>query len=129
MKVEGKIYHSCYFHSTKVKVGRGTWINTGCFFDNLLTEVSIGENCGIGQQVMFCMNTHEIGTAEMRASTKIQAPIKVGNGVWIGTRAVILPGVSIADGCVIAAGAVVTRDTEPNGLYAGVPARRIKDLP
>ena len=43
-------------------------------------------------------------------------------------RAIILPGVTIAEGCVIAAGAVVNKSTEPDGLYAGVPARRVKDL-
>ncbi|WP_447643573.1 acyltransferase [Nocardioides zeae] len=54
--------------------------------------------------------------------------MEIGNGAWIGARALILPGVSVSEGCVIAAGAVVNRNTEPHGLYAGVPARRIRDL-
>lgn len=55
-------------------------------------------------------------------------PIAVGDGVWIGARSVILPGATIGDGAVIAAGAVVTGNVEPNALYGGVPAKRIKDL-
>jgi acetyltransferase-like isoleucine patch superfamily enzyme len=50
----------------------------------------------------------------------------IGNDVWIGTKAVIMPGVHIADGCIIGAGAVVTRDTEPYTIYGGVPARKIR---
>jgi hypothetical protein len=53
--------------------------------------------------------------------------LAIGNGVVVSQRAQILPGVEIADGCVIGAGAIVTRSTEPFGIYAGVPARRISD--
>jgi maltose O-acetyltransferase len=78
---------------------------------------------------MFCTSTHEIGSRERRGGKSISIPIKVGNGCWIGARSMILPGVTIGDGCIIAAGSVVTKDCEPNGLYAGTPAKRIKDLP
>jgi maltose O-acetyltransferase len=54
--------------------------------------------------------------------------VSVGNGSWLGTGVTVLPGVTIGEGCVIAAGAVVTADCAPDGLYAGVPARRIRDL-
>ena len=56
------------------------------------------------------------------------APITIGNHVWIGSRAVVLPGVSIGDGAIIAAGAVVTRDVPPNVIAGGVPARIIKHI-
>lgn len=52
-----------------------------------------------------------------------QKDIIIGNDVWIGFGAQIMAGVKIADGCVIGAGAVVTKDTEPYGVYLGVPAR------
>ena len=48
--------------------------------------------------------------------------------IWLGARVVVLPGVQVAPGCIVGAGAVVTRDTEPDGVYVGVPARRIRDL-
>lgn len=109
-------------------MGTGTFINYGCVFSNH-SPITIGENCFVGQEVLFTTSTHEIGEETKRAGRHYSLPITVGDGVWIGARAVILPGVSIADGCVIAACAVVNKDCVSNGLYAGVPARRIQGLP
>lgn len=58
----------------------------------------------------------------------IHKPITVGKGCWIGANAIILPGVTIGDGCIIGAGAVVNKDCAPNGLYVGVPTKRVRDL-
>ena len=52
--------------------------------------------------------------------------INIGNDVFIGAKAIILPGLEIAEGCVIGAGAILTKDTEPYGIYAGNPAKFIK---
>ncbi len=52
--------------------------------------------------------------------------VNIGNDVWIGTKAVVLRGVTIGDGAVIGAGAVVTRDVEPYAVVVGIPARKIK---
>ena len=68
------------------------------------------------------------GSHEKRAGNSVFKPITVGSGCWIGADVTLLPGIRIADGCVIGAGAVVTKNTEPDGLYAGNPAHRIKDL-
>lgn len=54
-------------------------------------------------------------------------PTTIGQDCWLGAHSIIKCGVNIADGCVIAAGAVVTKDTEPYGIYGGVPAKRIKE--
>lgn len=118
----------CFFGSAKVKIGRGTFVNYRCFFDGFET-IEIGSECAIAYGVTFCTSAHEIGPGWKRASKTIGAPIRVGNGCWIGANVTILPGVHIGDGCIVAAGAVVDKDCDPNGLYAGVPARRIKDLP
>lgn len=56
-------------------------------------------------------------------------PVTIGNDVWIGGKATILPGVTIGDNVVVAAGAVVTKDVPANTIVAGVPARVIKELP
>ncbi|GAA3763606.1 hypothetical protein GCM10022240_14970 [Microbacterium kribbense] len=64
----------------------------------------------------------------MRAGESTSLPIYVGNGVWIGAAALILPGAVIGSGTVIAAGAVVTGRCDENSLYGGVPARKIRDL-
>jgi len=56
------------------------------------------------------------------------APIHIGKNVWIGANASVLPGVSIGDGAIVAAGAVVTKDVEPNTIVGGVPAKMIKRI-
>ncbi|MBY5377327.1 hypothetical protein HFN07_28555 [Rhizobium leguminosarum] len=56
-----------------------------------------------------------------------KAPIRIGNHVWIGMRAVILKGVTIGDGAVVAAGAIVTKDVPPGAVVAGNPAKVVKD--
>lgn len=116
-----------YFGSRDIVIGSGTRVNYRCFFDGA-AAIRIGKNCGIGMEVMFCTSSHKIGSASDRAGPASAGPITVGDGCWIGARSVIMPGVTIGNGCVIATGAIVNRDCAPNGLYAGVPARRIKEL-
>jgi acetyltransferase-like isoleucine patch superfamily enzyme len=79
-------------------------------------------------RVMLVTSSHAVGPCERRAGPLKPAPITVGDGCWIGAGAVLLPGVTVHDGCVIASGAVVTGDCAADGLYAGVPARRVRDL-
>ena len=71
---------------------------------------------------------HELGGELQRMGRFRTAPIMIGEGVWIGARTLVLPGVTIGDGCVVAAGAVVTADLDPHALYAGVPARLVRRL-
>ena len=118
----------CRFKFRRVSIGRDTFVNDCCAFENF-AEIAIGERCAIGPEVMFCSTTHEPGTADRRGGAVVGAPVRVGDGCWIGARALILPGVEIGDGCVVAAGAVVTQSCAPHGVYAGVPARRVRDLP
>jgi len=115
------------FTGPDVAIGRGSFVNSDCFFD-AMAPITLGEGVAVGMDVLFATSTHEIGPATRRAGRLTAAPIRVEDGVWIGARAVLLPGVTVGSGCVIAAGAVVAADCEPNGLYGGVPARRIRDL-
>ncbi|MDN3437279.1 acyltransferase [Planococcus sp. APC 3900] len=117
----------CYFGGRNVTIGKGTTINGRCYFENL-EGIEIGEYCDIAMDVLFCTSTHEFGSKEKRAGKAYGKAIKVGNGCWIGARVTILPGVTIGDGCIIAAGAVVTKDCEANGLYIGFPANKVRDL-
>jgi acetyltransferase-like isoleucine patch superfamily enzyme len=129
MRIEtGGISPGCFFGSRRVSIGTGTTVNYRCFFDSF-SPIRIGRWCAIGMEVLFCTSTHELGPPEQRAGRPTGTQISVGDGCWIGARAVILPGVTIENGCVVAGGAVVTKDCAANGLYAGVPARRVKDLP
>jgi len=118
----------CYFAGRDITIGAGTFVNYRCFFDGS-APIRIGKKCGIGMEVLFCTSTHFMGPATERAGRVHPQPIVVGDGCWIGARSVILPGVTIGDGCIVAAGAVVNKDCAPNGMYAGVPARRVRELP
>lgn len=76
----------------------------------------------------MCCFTHEIGTAKQRAAGRKAGAISIGDGTWIGMGVSILSGITIGSGCVVAAGAVVIHDLKANCLYAGVPARKIREL-
>jgi maltose O-acetyltransferase len=122
-----RIKHSCYFDGPNVTIGEGSFINTGCYFDTT-GPITIGKYCSLGFQILFVTAFHEIGSATQRAGPAMGLPINIGNGCWIGARAIILPGVNIGAGCIIGAGALVNTDCLPNSLYGGVPAKKIKDL-
>lgn len=122
------IRSGCFIKTSNISVGRGTFINNDCYFENSLERISIGKNCSIGMDVMFCSVTHKIGSGDKRAGDDIGSPIIIGNGCWIGTKAVILPGVTIGDGCIIGAGAVVTRDCDANSIYIGSPAKLLRKI-
>lgn len=118
----------CYFRTPDVIIGENSFINNRCFIENN-APVVIGENVCIAMGVVIGSDTHELGSSYRRAGEVISLPIEIGDGCWIGANATILAGVHIGMGCVVAAGSVVTSDCQPNGLYAGVPAKRKKDLP
>ncbi len=109
-------------------IGPSAFINVDCFFD-LAAPISIGENVSIGPQAMIITGTHHIGDERNRCSDLEPRGIVIGDGVWLGARCIILPGISVGRGSVVAAGAVVTKDVPINTMVAGVPARVIKELP
>ena len=119
-----------YLETSSFRIGERSFVNRGVRFFNGHASVTIGRHVQVAMLVTFLTDTHSIGGPEERCSHDVVAlPIRVGDGTWIGANATVLPGVTISPGCIVAAGAVVVQDCEPNGLYAGVPARRIKDLP
>lgn len=117
----------CYFGSPDVAIGRGAYINTGVFFDGT-DAIEVGARVHLGMQVMILTGGHQLGSADCRAGEISPAPVRIGDGAWIGARAVVMPGVRIGAGAVVAAGAVVVSDCEPGGLYGGAPARLIRHL-
>jgi maltose O-acetyltransferase len=108
-------------------IENGVFLNHNVFID-AWESVIIKENTAIAFDVLICTSSHKIGEPSKRAGESDRKPIVIGKGCWIGARATILPGVTIGDGWVIASGAVVNKSCEPNGIYAGVPAKRIKDI-
>jgi len=108
-------------------IGAHSYANYGCFFD-LGADIRIGENVSVGMNVTFVNTTHITGREEKRAGRTYAKPITIEDGCWVGANSVIMPGVTIARGCIIGANSLVTKSTEPNSLYTGQPARRIKTL-
>ena len=91
-------------------------------------EIKIGKDVMIGPEVMFIATNHKIDRLDipMNKQGDINKKIEVGNNIWIGARAIILAGVHIEDGAVIAAGAVVTKNVKKNTIVGGVPAVLIR---
>lgn len=108
-----------------VRVGENVFVNAGCCFQDQ-GGIRIGNNVLIGHQVVLATINHGL-TPEKRGHHEL-APIIIGNNVWIGSHATICQGVTIGDGSVVAAGAVVTRNVQPFTIVGGVPARMIKSV-
>lgn len=87
-----------------------------------LGRVVLGARCTVAQQSYLCTGSHALEDARLPLTT---APIEVGDDVFIGMRALILPGVRLGEGCVVAAGAVVVKDVEPWTVVGGNPAKPI----
>ena len=103
-------------------IGGSTVVNIGCVFE-LNETVTIGDHVSIGHEVLFLTTSHRIGGRERCAGRLVSAPITVGDGAWIGARSIVLPGVDIGAGAVIAAGSVVQQDVPAQSLVGGAPAK------
>ncbi len=87
--------------------------------------VKIGRNSMIGSHSVITSSTHDYFVSPMRMK-RVDKHVDIGEDVWIGSGAIILPGVSVGDGAVVGAGAVVTTDVPENAIVVGVPARVVK---
>ena len=103
-------------------IGKSVFINSGCQFQDQ-GGVYIGDGTLIGHSVVLATLNHDSGP-EHRADL-YPKPIHIGKNVWIGAHATVLPGVTIGDGAIVAAGAVVTKDVPVGAVVGGVPARLI----
>lgn len=110
-----------------LSLGEETLI-TGPLHIDLGAPVLIGSRVRMGHHIVLLTIDHEIGPAEYRCGRLVSAPIRVEDGVWIGSCVTILAGVSIGHGSVVAAGSTVVRDVPPNVLVAGVPAKFVRNL-
>jgi acetyltransferase-like isoleucine patch superfamily enzyme len=110
-----------------LEIGRGSFVNVNLTV-GANADIVLGDRVHLGPAVSLLPTSHEIGPSGQRAGAPTAAPIRIGNGAWLGAGVTVLGGVTIGAGCVIAAGAVVNGDTEPDTLYGGVPARLIGRL-
>lgn len=134
---KAKVWGRCkLFHSS---LGDYSYIGR----DSSLVYAEVGKFCSIASGTLIGMGTHTLnklstssvfteaknGTGQKWVSSTVVEPfkrVKVGNDVWIGTRAMIMGGITIGDGAVVGAGAVVTKDVPPYSIVGGVPARIIR---
>lgn len=108
-----------------ITIGKNVFINAGCKFQDQ-GGIIIGDGALIGHNVVLATLNH--GFAPEKRSWLIPSPIKIGKKVWIGANATVVPGVTIGDNAIIAAGAVVTEDVPANTVVGGVPAKIIKRI-
>ena len=120
-----------------IKIGKNVFFNTGCSFQDR-GGITIGDNVFIGMNVIISTLNH--GIEIQNRSTTYPSKVTIGNNVWIGSGANILPGVSIGSGAnilpgvsigdnsIIAAGTLVNKDVPSNVIVGGVPAKVIKDI-
>ncbi|MBU1127061.1 MAG: acyltransferase [Patescibacteria group bacterium] len=117
-----KIHVFCrFFNPAGIEIGEGAVIGEFCFLDGR-GKLKIGNHTDIASQVLIYNSKHDIND---EGFTAFESEVEIGDYVFIGPRAIILPGVKIGKGAVVAAGAIVTKDVEPSSVVAGVPAKEI----
>lgn len=105
--------------------GENVFVNINCYFMDG-AKITIGNNCFIGPSCGFYTANHPLDPDKRNQGFEQALSIKVKDNCWIGANVSIMPGVTIGENSVIAAGAVVTKDVPDNCLVAGVPAKIIK---
>lgn len=98
--------------------------------NTIIGPVTIGNNVNLAQGITVTALNHNFSDSQKRIDEQGVStnPVTIGDDIWIGANAVILPGVSIGNHSVVAAGAVVTKDVPPHSLVAGVPAKIIRQI-
>jgi maltose O-acetyltransferase len=108
-------------------IGARTFVNFGLVALDV-APIAIGDDCQLGPNVQLLTAYHPTEPEPRRAKLEAAAPITIGDNVWLGGGAIVLPGVSIGDDSVIGAGTVVTKDVPAGVLAVGNPARVVREL-
>ncbi|NMO50014.1 sugar O-acetyltransferase [Actinoplanes sp. TBRC 11911] len=114
-------------YGSHIRIGAGTFANFGLIALDV-APISIGADVQIGTNVQLLTPTHPIDPGLRRAKWEAAEPIVIGDNVWLGSGAIVLPGVTIGENTVVGAGAVVTRDLPANVVAVGNPARVVRSI-
>ena len=112
-----------FYQPNNIKLGEGSIIGDHVFLDGR-ANLKIGSHVDIASQVMIYNSEHNLDSQTMKTK---EEPVTIGDYCFIGPRAIIMPGVTLGKGAVVAGGAVVTKDVPPGVIVGGVPAKKIKD--
>jgi maltose O-acetyltransferase len=114
-------------YGSNISLGSQVFFNFNCVILDVMS-VEIGSNVFFAPSVQIYTATHPIDAKDRRSGLEFAKPVKIGSDVWVGGGAIICPGVSIGDRCVIGAGSVVTKDIPPDTVAVGNPCRVIRSL-
>jgi acetyltransferase-like isoleucine patch superfamily enzyme len=120
------IYRGLEFRKARrIEIGEGTVVGFDCILDGR-GGLSLGRNVNLSSEVAIWTMQHDHRDPDFAG---VQAPVNVGDRAWLSFRCTILPGVTVGEGAVIAAGAVVVKDVPPYAIMAGVPATQVSERP
>jgi maltose O-acetyltransferase len=125
------VAENVFIGSAQVSFGEHSGCSVDCFLDGS-GRIDIADHVRLGARCIVITGTHPIEPSVVRrdlSKPTIARDVRIGRGSWLCSNVTVLPGVTVGEGCVVAAGSVVTRDLPANGLYAGVPARLVRPLP
>jgi maltose O-acetyltransferase len=124
-EIEHNVFLKCVSSAASLTLGDFVFVGAGAEID-VADSVTIGAHSLLAPGVFVTDHTHNHARgARLDEQGSRSSPVVIGADVWLGVRAVILPGVTVGDGAVVGAGAVVTKDVPPYAIVAGVPARKI----
>lgn len=110
-----------------IEVGENFYANYDCLLLDIC-PIIIGDNAMLAPGVHIYSATHPLDPTERNSGRELGKPVKIGNNVWIGGRSVIIPGVTLGDNVVVAAGSVVTKSFPDNVVIGGNPAKILKRI-
>ena len=115
-------------YGTNIELGEKVFFNFNCVILDVM-QVIIGSRTLFGPNVQVYTATHPMDYKQRAAGLEYAKPVTIGSDVWIGGSAIICPGITIGDRCVIGAGSVVTKDIPADVFAAGNPCKVIRDIP
>lgn len=118
---ESSVAMHCFITGGQITIGDNTVINRFTYLDGRV-PLYIGNNVNISHYTLIQTLTHDAQNPDFIC---LEKPVAIMDHAWIGARAIIMPGVTVGEGAVVAAGSVVTRDVEPYAIVGGMPARPI----
>jgi len=112
-----------FYAPERIRIGRYCTIGDSAFLDGR-SGLTIGDSVNFGSHVTVYTRQHDVDAADF---AEVGAPVVIGDRAWVSSHSIVLPGVTIGEGAVVAAGSVVTKDVAPFTLVGGNPARYIRD--